>query len=66
MCVCVFVCSCVCPFVSHTKHKFVSFKYIIYIYNKPLADPGGTRALPRGPNFFIFMQFLAKNCKIIG
>ena len=33
-----------------------------------LADPGGapgTRAPPGGPNSFIFMQFLAKNWKII-
>ena len=26
----------------------------------------GTRAPSQGPNFFIFMQFSAKNCKIIG
>ena len=33
----------------------------------PLEDLGGARPWcpPGGPNSFIFMQFLAKNCKII-
>ena len=57
----------------HYKFDGSKWKYVMYkTYNRllygSLADPRGapgTRAPPGGPNSFIFMQFSAKNWKII-